>query len=107
MPRGAAPGERRGGRQKGAKNKATIDREAKLAEARDRFLSGVTPEIIAAMSPLDVMLHAMQIEAQTGEWRMAAAMAKEAAPYLHAKKSPEDADRSSNLTVIIKGGLPG
>lgn len=100
---GSKPGERRGGRQKGTPNKAKVEREAKLAESRERILATLTPEQIAAMSPLDVMLQAMQIEAQTGEWRTAAALAKEAAPYLHAKKTeapaltPEELMRFADL----------
>lgn len=89
MARGASPGERRGGRQKGTPNKATVEREQKLSEARERILVTLAPEQIAAMSPLDIMLQAMQIEAQSGDWRAAAALAKEAAPYLHAKMSPK------------------
>jgi hypothetical protein len=90
MPRGgSSPGERRGGRQSGSRNKVTVEREAKFQEMRDRLLSGVTPEQIAVMLPLDVMLQAMQLEAQAGDWRAAALLAKEAAPYIHAKPSPK------------------
>ena len=105
MP-GSKPGERRGGRQKGTPNKATIDRDAKLAEAKERVLCGLTPELIAAMSPLDIMLQAMQIEAQCGEWRAAAALAKEAAPYLHRKKAAEGEEVGDDRTIIVTGGLP-
>lgn len=100
MPRGSSPGERRGGRQKGTPNKATVEREAKLAESRERILASLLPEQIAAMSPLDIMLQAMQIEAQSGDWRAAAALAKEAAPYLHAKKAPESG--TDNDTDVVR-----
>ena len=105
---GSKPGERRGGRQKGSRNKAKIELEAKLSEARGRAVAGITTTEIAAMSPLDIMLRAMQIEAQTGEWRAAAALAKEAAPYLHAKLAPkqEDCGDENDQTVKITGGLP-
>lgn len=36
MPRGAAPGERRGGREKGSKNKSTIEKELLAAEIASR-----------------------------------------------------------------------
>ena len=105
MP-GSKPGERRGGRQKGSLNKATIERDQKLAEARDRVLASLTPEMIAAMSPLDVMLQAMYLEAQTGEWRTAAALAEKAAPYLHSKKIAASEGADDDKTVTITGGLP-
>lgn len=106
MARGSSPGERRGGRQKGTPNKATVEREAKLAEARDRILASITPEQIAAMSPLDIMLQAMQLEAQSGEWRVAAALAEKAAPYLHPKKVAGGDGDENDGKIIITGGLP-
>jgi hypothetical protein len=87
MPRG---GHRPGaGRKPGSRDKVTIDAEQKLAEATERLAAELTPEQIAAMSPLDVMLHAVKIEAMAGQWRMAAALAEKAAPYLHPKLSSE------------------
>ena len=69
MPRGSKPGERRGGRQKGAANKRT--REI----ANQAAASGITP--------LEVMLKAMRVHANARRWDKAAAVAKDAAPYMH------------------------
>ena len=86
---GSTPGVRRGGRQKGTPNKATVAREEKLAEAYVRAVQELSRDDIAAMSPLDIMLHAMKIAALADQWNAAAALAKEAAPYLHPKLSSE------------------
>jgi len=85
---GARPGA---GRPKGGKNRESIDREKKLAEAAERMAAGgtLTPEQINALSPLDVMLHAMKIDVAAGEWRSAASLAEKAAPYLHPKLASE------------------
>ena len=39
------------------------------------------------MTPLQVMLRAMALEANAENWKSAAALAKEAAPYIHARLS--------------------
>ena len=82
---GSRPGERRGGRRKGTPNKAKVEQERKLAEVYERARAELRPKDILAMSPLDVMLHAMTIAARSENWPVAAAMAKEAAPYIHPK----------------------
>ena len=78
-----------GGRQKGTLNKATVARKENLAEVYAHATSALTPDDIASMSPLAVMLHAMKMAAKASEWNAAAALAKEAAPYLHPKLSSE------------------
>ena len=67
--RGASPGERRGGRQKGTPNKATAARQAKIAK------SGIMP--------LDYMLKVLRAKKSTDEQKAWAAVA--AAPYCHPK----------------------
>jgi hypothetical protein len=69
MSRGSAPGERRGGRSKGVKNKTNAQREAAVAA------SGLTP--------LDFLLQVMRDEATERGARIDAA--KAAAPYVHPK----------------------
>src|SRR5690242_11071864 len=73
MPRGAKPGERRGGRQKGTPNKKTALVKAAFAG------TAANPE----MSPLDFFLTVMREPSVTAEWRFRAAQA--AAPYVHPK----------------------
>ena len=69
--RGSNPGERRGGRQKGTPNKATLHRHAEI-EA-----SGQTP--------LDFLIERMRDE--DAEMSERIACAKAAAPYVHPKLS--------------------
>jgi hypothetical protein len=85
MPRGGArPGA---GRKPGSRDK-TADAK-KVLEAHAAIMSqDVRPEI-AAMSPLDVMLRAMMLEANNDNWKEAAALARDAAPYLHPRLSSE------------------
>ncbi len=77
MPRGARPGERRGGRQKGTKNKATIERE--------RFARHVAEQAAASgEAPLDYMLRVMRT---SNDAKRRDTMAIAAAPYVHARLS--------------------
>lgn len=69
MPRGARPGERRGGRKPGIKNKASIAREAEVKA------SGITP--------LEYLLSEMRNpKLKSSERRQCA---RDAAPYVHPK----------------------
>ena len=61
------PGERRGGRQKGTKNKSTLQREQKLAES--------------GLLPLDFLLGVMRNPRRPLHERLDAAV--KAAPYVH------------------------
>jgi hypothetical protein len=88
MP-GSKPGERRGGRKAGTPNKARVNREEAAAEAERRATEGMSPDEIADLSPLAVMLLAMRTAVKDGKLSVAAAVAKEAAPYLHPKLSSE------------------
>ena len=74
MPRGSAPGERRGGRKKGAPNQRTTfaRRVADLAAQSEN-------------TPLDYLLSVMRDAEASAEQRLEAA--KAAAPYVHPKLS--------------------
>jgi len=69
MPRGSAPGERRGGRQKGTLNKRTAEMLAEIEAGGEM--------------PLAFMLRVMRDESVPMAGRMEAAA--RAAPYCHAK----------------------
>src|SRR6516225_1436481 len=69
MPRGSAPGERRGGRQKGTLNKRTTEMLAEIEAGGEM--------------PLAYMLRVMRDESVPMAGRMEAAA--RAAPYCHAK----------------------
>lgn len=71
MARGSKPGERRGGRKPGTPNKASIERQKKVAAS--------------GMTPLDYMLKVMRDENAPDDMRLDAA--KSAAPYVHPKLS--------------------
>ncbi len=85
MGRGSAPGERRGGRQKGTPNKVTVKRAAAIAE------SGKTP--------LDFMLSVLRDEDASIKERMWAAVA--AAPYCHAKPRPVAANAGGVVVEVV------
>jgi hypothetical protein len=70
--KGSKPGERRGGRQKGTRNKATLESAARAAVIAR---SGLTP--------LEYMLERMRDDKEMPAIR--ADMAKAAAPYVHPK----------------------
>lgn len=82
--RGAKPGERRGGRGKGAANKSTIDNEKRMIDAMKAAVELLGPRI-GTMSPLEVLKFAMVLCLEQGWVFKAAEYAKEAAPYCHAK----------------------
>ena len=82
------------GRPKGAKNKATMDRDAAIREsiamAQAAGVDGhekPTPEQIAKMSVIEIMLYASVQQAIIGDWVMAADIAAKVAPFRHAKLS--------------------
>jgi hypothetical protein len=75
---GSAPGERRGGRQKGSLNKATPALKAARKTAIVRALAG-------GKTPLDVMTMVMRGIGDITERQFAAACA--AAPYVHPRLS--------------------
>lgn len=81
----ARGGKRQGaGRKKGSKSAETVARETRAKEVAAKALAeGVTP--------LDVMLGAMREAYEQGGYLVAAAYAKEAAPYVHPKLSSIEA----------------
>jgi hypothetical protein len=57
--------------------------------------------------PVDVMLYAMRLEMEGGQWRSAASIAEKAAPYVHPKMTPRAEDGGdTEVTIKIIGGLP-
>ena len=102
MPRGSAPGERRGGRQKGTPNKKTVALQVAIAKAGRSPLEFML-EVMVAPIPEDadaeqkMRILAMKLEA-----------AKSAAPYCHSRKgSTEDdphakTDRAAMLRQAVR-----
>ena len=85
MPRGAKPGQGRGGRPPGSKNRKTLLKEAALAAA------AADPHI----SPKDFLLAVMRDPGAPIELRLQAA--RIAAPLCHAKPSAGDPGDSAEL----------
>ena len=84
MTRGKKPGSpKTGGRKKGSRNKRTL--------AIEKGAKG--------MLPLDFMLKVMRDPKQKIELRCE--MAKSAAPYLHARRAPEDKGGHAVMPVVI------
>lgn len=87
MPRGSKPGEYRGGRQKGAKNKARANRELAIE------LAGIEPKafLLNGMSFYQGQINAELAKARPDHDKVAKAynagkeFAKDAAPYCHAR----------------------
>lgn len=114
MARGSAPGERRGGRQKGVPNKKSAALQAKVAET--------------GMTPLDVMLDNMRfaygeagellnnllkVRVATGEdidefksmvrfRQIAQECAKDAAPYLHPRLAAVEHTGKDGGAIVVK-----
>ncbi len=74
MRQGSKPGERRGGRQKGTPNKATV-------VLKMRAVAGLQAAAETGELPLDVILRRMHGDATVTDRQFEAAVA--AAPYLH------------------------
>lgn len=79
--RGSAPGERRGGRQKGTPNHATAAKVAEVAATGE--------------TPLDYMLRVMRDP--TVEHDRRDKLASQAAPYVHPKLAMIDANAHVNV----------
>jgi hypothetical protein len=67
-----ARGHKTGGRQQGTPNKRKADYDAKFAEAAGQMTTALSPSEIASMMPLEVILLAMRLEVECGQWRSAA-----------------------------------
>jgi hypothetical protein len=85
--RGSRPGERRGGRTKGTPNKRTAEVEAAIKST--------------GMTPLEYLTSVYQDVNQDEAKRIDAA--KAAAPYVHPKRAPINADGedAAGITVIV------
>jgi hypothetical protein len=97
---GARPGA---GRPKGVKESARADAAKKIIDHHTKTISDLIPNIpfeIARLTPLEVMLKAMSIQAYEGKWVAAAALAKEAAPYIHPRLA--SVDLNANVRRSIK-----
>jgi hypothetical protein len=81
-PRGGKPGEGRGGRAKGALDKATVARQAAITAAVADCFSTMTLAEIEALTPAELMLRAMHPAAKNGDTLLAVNIAERAAPLL-------------------------
>lgn len=68
MPRGALPGERRGGRQKGTPNKATLTKEAMRERLRERVAEEFDPLIDAQFAHAKGLKYLVARNAKTGKF---------------------------------------
>ena len=85
MPRGSAPGERRGGRKKGTPDKATAARQAAMQAAVANCFASMTAAEIEALTPKEIMLLTMQAAAKNGDALLAVNIAERAAPYYNSR----------------------
>ena len=84
--RGSAPGERRGGRQKGTPNKATAAREAEVEAS--------------GMTPLAYMLTILRDEEASTEDRKWAA--QHAAPYCHPRLAQQRFEGPDGGKIVVQ-----
>jgi hypothetical protein len=88
MPRGGArPGA---GRPKGSKTIQTKSKAVLAATAADLTENGEISADTAKLQPLAVIIRAMLLAVERGQWSQAASLAEKAAPYCHAKLSSVD-----------------
>jgi hypothetical protein len=106
MP-GSAPGERRGGRQKGTPNKAKAEERTNIADALKVAFADIGPEAIDNLTPAQMLRFAARAAAKAGFIQAACALAKDAAPYFDRRADGDDDDKEAGLTIVVKGGLPG
>lgn len=96
MPHGGSrPGS---GRKPGLPDKIKAANATILAHAAS-LPPDIRPEI-ATMTPLAVMLRAMAIKANAGDWDAAAHHADKAAPYLHPKLISTDLNASIRRSAV-------
>lgn len=107
MPRGAAPGERRGGRNKGTPNKATAQREADYEQSLATAFSLLGPEAIDLLDPVEFQQIAWREAVKAGFIRPALVIAKEVSQYIRARPTPKrESEEEDEAEVRIIGGLP-
>jgi hypothetical protein len=88
-PRGRPPGKR--------------DKSAeayRILKQHELSVSRAVRMDIAKMSPLQVMLHAMSLEAEANRWPNAAKIAKEAAPYVHPRLSSVTMNANFKRSIV-------
>lgn len=111
MPRGSAPGERRGGRKKGTLNKRTqalMDAQATIIAAPIIGENGELIDMPADVTPLNFFLTLMKSPFASLDVRFDAA--KAAAPYVHPKlnsvehKGDGVGGNSINITFMPSDG---
>ena len=91
MPRGSKPGERRGGRQRGTPNKATVAKAAALASA----------SADSAITPLQFLLGVMRDpKAPTG---LRVQVARAAAPLVHGKPKIASVEDRAGYASAVEG----
>lgn len=111
MPRGAAPGERRGGRQKGTPNKATVAKQnaraESLAQATAAVMAGIDLSKFEGITGLAVMRLAMMAHLQANDLQAAAQWGEKVAPYETPKPIAREAGKDDEEPALkIIGGLP-
>jgi hypothetical protein len=84
-----ANGHKTGGRQRGTPNKRKAQLDAKFAEVAGQVTANLSPQEIALMTPLEVMLLAMRLEVECGQLGTAASIAEKAAPTSTPRWRPE------------------
>jgi hypothetical protein len=94
--RGSRPGERRGGRQRGTKNKRTVERELALAEASEKMASVLGDNAFDGDS-LALMQAVYRDISQPMPLRLDAA--KAAIPFERPRLSSVDAKVTSTATL--------
>jgi hypothetical protein len=86
-----AKGVKTGGRSKGTPNKST--------QARKEIIEKAAVE--AGITPLEVMLQTMRKAWEENDYKVATAVAAQAAPYVHPKLAQIDSTVEGSFTVEI------
>lgn len=106
MPRGAAPGERRGGRKKGTLDKATVEKQDAFNRAAAAALSLLDPKVVKSLTPANLMRLCMTAAAEAGLMNAALVIAEKCAPYFDPKLGAVDVTKSDTKTVVVvRGGF--
>ena len=88
------------GRPKGSKSqyKRASDAALLMSNHAMSMAKDIPPEI-ANLTPLQVMLKAMTLEAARNNWKQAAVFAEKAAPYVHPRLSAIDVNANVRRTI--------
>ena len=103
MSRGAKPGERRGGRQKGSKNRSTLEH---IARANEAAKEGITPLELMLNNMRRLDAEAYAVDEKTGltmvneeKAMQSVEIAKAAAQYVHPKLNSIEANPENPLKL--------